>query len=119
MGSAFIEHLDRIGCKVTTVWPIPEGRSSGVDIALLAIDHDSRDKLRQIIGSQTTPGPTIPATVRYENPSTLQPVLEVGAHADWRLLADYSCINNFPFRSRRNSNDDLAASRSCNVHALS
>jgi AmiR/NasT family two-component response regulator len=79
-GLSLVEHLDRIGCKVTTVWPIPEGISRGVDMALLAIDHDSRDRLRQIIRSQNVPLPTILAIVGYENPSTLQLVLEIGAH---------------------------------------
>lgn len=80
-GLSLIDHLDRIGCKVTTVWPIPESIGIGVDIALLAIDHDNRDNLRTVIRSQGSNCPTILAIVGYENPSTLQLVLEIGAHA--------------------------------------
>ena len=80
-GLSLIEHLDRIGCKVSTVWPIPESISAGVDIALLAIDHDSRDNLRRIIRNQVQERPTVLAIVGYEDPSTLQLVLEIGAHA--------------------------------------
>ena len=80
-GLSLIDHLDRIGCKVTTVWPIPESIGIDVDIALLAIDHDNRDNLRTVIRSQGSNCPTILAIVGYENPSTLQLVLEIGAHA--------------------------------------
>lgn len=74
-----VEHLRRIGCMVETQWPVPEAWSSGFDVVLLAIEHDVRDEIQKLLKSGDNPRPTVLAIVSYEDPSTLQLVLESGA----------------------------------------
>ena len=76
-----VEHLHRIGCITKTVWPFPEEVAESSDLVVLAVDHDSREPLRRLFKSQDRKLPTVIAIVGYENPSILQLVLEIGAHA--------------------------------------
>ena len=80
-GVSLVEHLRRIGCAVSTAWPVPETVAPAADIVLLAIDHDSREPLRRLFRGHDRIAPTLIAVVGYENPSVLQLVLEAGAHA--------------------------------------
>jgi len=80
-GEGLVEHLQRIGCVTNTVWPLPDEISGGLDIVFLAVDHDSRAALRRLFRHQDGRLPTIIGVVEYENPSMLQLVLEIGAHA--------------------------------------
>jgi AmiR/NasT family two-component response regulator len=75
-----VAHLRRIGCKVSMSWPVPENFEPAVDVALLAIEHDSREPLRRLLTGDRV-CPTLIAIIGYENPSVLQLVLEAGAHA--------------------------------------
>lgn len=76
-----VEHLRRIGCMVETQWPVPESWAEGFDVVLLVIEHDFRDEIQRLVKSGDGPRPTLIAVVGYEDPSTLQLVLEVGAVA--------------------------------------
>ena len=76
---SLVEHLRRIGCMVETQWPVPESWSSGFDVVLLAIEHDVRDEIHRLLKSDDGVRPTVLAIVSYEDPSTLQLVLESGA----------------------------------------
>lgn len=76
-----VEHLRRIGCMVETQWPVPEDWAEGFDVVLLVIEHDFRDEIQRLVKSGDRPRPTLIAVVGYEDPSTLQLVLEVGAVA--------------------------------------
>lgn len=80
-GVSLIEHLRRIGCTVEAQWPIPEAFSDAAEVVLLSIDHDSRDEIAKLLRSQNERRPVLIAVVGYENPSTLQLVLESGALA--------------------------------------
>lgn len=80
-GVSLVEHLRRIGCTVDALWPIPDEFSDSVDVVLLSIDHDSREKILKLTRGQNGRQPTLIAVVGYENPSTLQIVLESGALA--------------------------------------
>ena len=79
-GVSLVEHLRRIGCNVSTAWPIPESLAATSDIVLLAIEHDSREPLRRLLKNDRA-APTLIAVIGYENPSVLQLVLEARAHA--------------------------------------
>jgi AmiR/NasT family two-component response regulator len=80
-GISLVEHLRRIGCVTTTVWPLPDEVAVGSDIVVLAVEHDSREPLRRLFRGPDRRQPTVIGVVEYENPSILQLVLEIGAHA--------------------------------------
>lgn len=76
-----VEHLRRIGCMVETQWPVPESWTDGTDVMFLAIEHDVRSEIQRLLKSNDIPRPTLIAVVGYEDPTTLQLVLEAGAVA--------------------------------------
>ena len=76
-----IEHLARIGCLPFAVWPFPSDLSPEADLVVVAIEHDSRDVLRHLFRDNNRLRATVIGIVGYENPSTLQLVLEIGAQA--------------------------------------
>jgi AmiR/NasT family two-component response regulator len=80
-GVELVEHLRRIGCTVEAQWPIPDTFSPTADVVLITIDYESRDDLLRLLRGQQDQKPTLIAVVGYENPSTLQLVLESGALA--------------------------------------
>lgn len=80
-GVNLVEHLRRIGCVTTTIWPLPDQVAATSDLVVLAVDHDSREPLRRLFKSQDRKQLTVIGIVEYENPSILQLVLEIGAHA--------------------------------------
>jgi AmiR/NasT family two-component response regulator len=80
-GKSLAEHLKRIGCIVEAVWPIPDSPSAHADILMLAIDFHARDEIRKLFRAQGDRRAALIAIVDYENPSTLQLVLESGALA--------------------------------------
>jgi AmiR/NasT family two-component response regulator len=76
-----VEHLARIGCITSTVWPLPDELGPTSDLVVLSVEHDSREPLRRLFRGQDRKLPTVIGIVGYENPSILQLVLEIGAHA--------------------------------------
>lgn len=80
-GISLVEHLRRIGCGVETQWPIPDRVPETTDMLILAVDYDHRDRVLKLVKSFEGNAPTLVAVVGYENPGTLQIVLESGALA--------------------------------------
>jgi AmiR/NasT family two-component response regulator len=80
-GMGLVEHLRRIGCTVEPHWPVPDAFAPNADIVMLSIDYDCRDQIRKVLKSRDGKPPTLIAIVAYENPATLQIVLECGALA--------------------------------------
>ena len=80
-GEALVDHLRRIGCMVNFLWPAPDNLPPGTDVVFLAMEDESRPEIEYFLKSMPKPGPTILAIVGYENPSTLQIVIESGALA--------------------------------------
>ncbi|MBS9477779.1 ANTAR domain-containing response regulator [Ancylobacter radicis] len=78
--ASLVEHLRRIGCHVDIIWPVP-AEWPAADIVLLAIEQDARAAIMKLLKSDPHARPTLIAIVGYENPSTLQLVLESGAVA--------------------------------------
>lgn len=76
-----VEHLRRIGCMVETQWPIPDCWIGNCGVMLLAVEHDVRSNIQRLLKSGDGTRPTLIAVVGYEDPSTLQLVLEAGAVA--------------------------------------
>ena len=80
-GVALTEHLRRIGCKAEPIWPMEDVHGVSTDVFFVAVDHDRRHAIQQFTRSFGVNAPTLIAVVGYEDPSTLQLVLEAGAHA--------------------------------------
>jgi len=80
-GKNLVDHLKRIGCNVDAAWPIPDAASEHADILMLAIDFHARDAIRRLLRGHGENAAAVIAVVDYENPSTLQLVLESRALA--------------------------------------
>lgn len=80
-GLALVEQLHRIGCTCETTWPLPDAFNQNADVVLLSVDQESRDRILKLVRGTQGKAPTLIAIVSYENPSTLQVVLECGALA--------------------------------------
>lgn len=76
-----VEHLRRIGCMVEAQWPVPESWAENVDVVILAIEHDMRTEIQRLLRSDGAKKPTLMAVISYEDPTTLQLVLEAGTVA--------------------------------------
>ena len=80
-GVSLTEHLRRIGCTVEAQWPLPDSFATSVDVVMLSVDRDRREQIQRLLRAGTATKPTIVAVVSYEDPSTLQMVLESEALA--------------------------------------
>lgn len=78
---ALMTHLIRIGCLPRLDWPIPARLPDDIDVAIVTVDSDARADVRVLITSLTDLSPPIIVLVGYEDPSTLQLVLELRAAA--------------------------------------
>lgn len=74
-------HLIRIGCLPRLDWPIPAKLPDDIDVAIVTVDSDARADVRVLIAGLTELSPPIIVLVGYEDPSTLQLVLELRAAA--------------------------------------
>jgi len=80
-GNSLVDHLNRIGCRVEPRWPAPRTLPPGVDILFTTIDRDLHARITQLLRKAPDPKPAVVAVVDYENPATLQLVLESEALA--------------------------------------
>jgi AmiR/NasT family two-component response regulator len=80
-GDALVSHLRRVGCMVSVVWPVPVNLVSNADVLFLLIEGEARHAIEALLKSLPKPEPTIIAILNYEDPTTLQLVLESDAFA--------------------------------------
>lgn len=80
-GDALVSHLRRVGCMVSVVWPVPANLVSNADVLFLLIEGEARYAIEALLRSLPKPEPTVIAILNYEDPTTLQLVLESGAFA--------------------------------------
>ncbi|KQU71860.1 antitermination regulator [Aminobacter sp. DSM 101952] len=80
-GLALVEHLRRIGCSCETTWPLPDAINPSAVAVLVSIEQENRDKILSLFRPVEPSDPALIAVVTYEDPSTLQVVLECGALA--------------------------------------
>lgn len=80
-GDALASHLRRVGCMVSVVWPVPLRLVSNADVLFLLIEGEARHAIEALLKSLPKPEPTVVAILNYEDPTTLQLVLESGAFA--------------------------------------
>ncbi|MCF7728076.1 ANTAR domain-containing response regulator [Sulfitobacter sp. M22] len=76
-----VTHLIRIGCLPRLEWPIPPRLPDDTDVVIVTVEADAREEVRRLIDKLTDHTPPIIALTGYEDPSTLQLVLELGAVA--------------------------------------
>ena len=75
-GNLLNGQLRRVGCTVHSQWPVPAKLPPMVDVVFLSIHEEEIPELRHLLQSLGSPAPTMIAIVGYENPATLQVVLE-------------------------------------------
>lgn len=80
-GKALVEHLRRIGCNCEAAWPLPEMLCPQADVVLISIDQENRQKILKLVAQSHELRATLIAVASYEDPSTLQIILECGALA--------------------------------------
>jgi len=80
-GDALVSHLRRVGCMVSVVWPVPVSLVSNADVLFLLIEGEARHAIEALLKSLPKPEPTVIAILNYEDPTTLQLVLESDAFA--------------------------------------
>ncbi|SFO84063.1 MULTISPECIES: ANTAR domain-containing response regulator [unclassified Variovorax] len=80
-GDALVSHLRRVGCMVSMAWPMPATVPPNVDVLFLLVEGESRQATEALLKSMPRPEPTVIAIVNYEDPTTLQLVLESAAFA--------------------------------------
>ncbi len=78
-GALLVQHLARIGCRVEAHWPPPETLPQSPDILLTIIERDRHGQLMSLLRRCGHPKPAVIAVMDYENPATLQLVLETDA----------------------------------------
>ncbi|MFT4190053.1 MAG: ANTAR domain-containing protein [Comamonas sp.] len=80
-GSALQAHLRRIGCMASFAWPLPEALPANADVVFVLIDDHFRPGCRKLLQALPQPRPTVIAIQSYEDPGTLQVMLDMGALA--------------------------------------
>lgn len=80
-GVALVEHLRRIGCNCEATWPLPGAINPSAAVVLISIERENRDRILRLFRGNQPNDPALLAIVTFEDPSTLQLVLECGALA--------------------------------------
>lgn len=75
-----LQQVNRIGCSFDHMWPIPKALPDKFDIVFVDVTDRSNSSLKAFLGKREKPV-TVIAMVGYENPSVLDVILDIGAHA--------------------------------------
>lgn len=76
-----LQQINRIGCSFETMWPIPETLPQNADFVFVDMIDNSAAKLKSLLHKSDGSGPAVIAIIGYENPSVLDSIFEIGAHA--------------------------------------
>jgi len=80
-GKALMDQLKRIGCRAELVWPPAKSLPGGTDVVFAGIFFETREALNNMMRKSDKPGPTVIGVVNYENPATIELVLDINAVA--------------------------------------
>lgn len=80
-GLALVDHLRRVGCSCETTWPLPDEVNPAAAVILVSIEQENREKILKLFRPNEPSDPALLAVVSFEDPGTLQVVLECGALA--------------------------------------
>ncbi|WP_245514084.1 ANTAR domain-containing response regulator [Antarcticimicrobium luteum] len=75
-----LQQVNRIGCNFDHMWPLPKTLPDKFDLVFLDVTDQSAQRLTSFLNSNEKE-PTIIAIIGYENPSVLDVIFEIGAHA--------------------------------------
>ena len=78
-GTKLVEHLRRIGCRCEATWPLPDRIDPSATVVIVAIEQENRDRILELFQPVEPSDPALLAVVSFEDPSTIQVVLESGA----------------------------------------
>jgi len=78
-GKVLIEQLNRIGCTCEATWPLPEEINPAASVVIIAIEPSHREQILKLFRPVEPLDPALLAVISFEDPSTVQIVLECGA----------------------------------------
>ncbi|THD45965.1 MAG: ANTAR domain-containing protein [Bradyrhizobium sp.] len=77
-GTALVAHLNRLGCEVRRLWPLPPSIPSDIDTLFVLVDEvPVVDQLSTMLDEKN---PAIIAIVTYESPTSLKAIIDLNAH---------------------------------------
>jgi AmiR/NasT family two-component response regulator len=76
-GAALIDHLRRLGCDVTAIWPPPRDLPLEIDTIFMQLDDAAVSHLLPMIEEAA---PALIAIVTYESPTSLKAIVDFNAH---------------------------------------
>ncbi|MFK0206453.1 ANTAR domain-containing response regulator [Agrobacterium sp. NPDC090283] len=116
------EHLRRIGCFPSTCWPPSAAMLRDLDIGIVSVDPEFRDQLRLLGGALERSSPPLIAIAGYEDPSTLQVIMELHVAAVIeRPLKPFGLLTNLMIarESRRHKSGEADAVQPAHEHDVS
>ncbi len=76
-----LRQVHRIGCNFEAIWPIPSALPENIDVLFVDVTETSPREIKPLLNKSKEASPAIIAIVGYENPSVLEGLFEIGAHA--------------------------------------
>ncbi|MCF6233891.1 MAG: ANTAR domain-containing protein [Rhodobacteraceae bacterium] len=76
-----IRQIHRIGCGHEAIWPIPSKMPKNVDVLFVDVDETNPKQIKPLLNKMKGDPPAIIAIIDYENPSVLEGLFDIGAHA--------------------------------------
>lgn len=76
-----IRQIHRIGCGHEAIWPIPGKIPENIDVLFVEVNETNPKQIRPLLNKMKGDPPAIIAIIDYENPSVLEGLFEIGAHA--------------------------------------
>lgn len=75
-----VQQLQRIGCRLRTVWPFPSAPPSQADVIFFQVSQDLTERDTWFAGLLDAGDTSLVALSDYENPTTLKLLLDTHAH---------------------------------------
>lgn len=74
------QQINRIGCTVELIWPLPEALPANADVVFIEIKESIPPALQKLLSVRVEAAPTLIGLISYENPSVLQGILDLRIH---------------------------------------
>ncbi len=72
-----VDHLKRLGCTVSAVWPLPAALPPDVDTIFIQVEDIPFEQIATVLDGRD---PAIIAIVTYESPTSLKAIVDLNAH---------------------------------------